>query len=85
MDELVSTDWGSDREVVIEADDRSGGTFRVPNSPWKFSSADTSTRGVPKFRGEDNAEVLSGMLGMDPAEIERLAADGVLSSRLPRR
>ncbi|MFM8625707.1 MAG: CaiB/BaiF CoA transferase family protein [Actinomycetota bacterium] len=85
MDELVSTDWGSDREVVIEADDRSGGTFRVPNSPWKFSSADTSTRGVPKFRGEDNAAVLSGMLGMDPAEIERLAADGVLSSRLPRR
>lgn len=85
MDELVSTDWGAERDVVIAADDRSGGTFRVPNSPWKFSAADTSTRGVPKFRGEDNAAVLSGMLGMDSAEIERLAADGVLSSRLPRR
>lgn len=85
MDELVSTDWGAERDVVIAADDRSGGTFRVPNSPWKFSAADTSTRGVPKFRGEDNAAVLSGMLGMDSTEIERLAADGVLSSRLPRR
>lgn len=85
MDELVRTDWGAERRVVIEADDRSGGTFRVPNSPWKFSSADTSTRGVPKFRGEDNASVLGDLLGMDPAEIDRLAGEGVLSSRLPKR
>ena len=85
MDELVRTDWGAQRRVVIEADDRSGGTFRVPNSPWKFSGADTSTRGVPKFRGEDNASVLGELLGMDPDDIDRLAGDGVLSSRLPKR
>ena len=85
MDELVRTDWGAQRRVVVDADDRSGGTFRVPNSPWKFSGADTSTRGVPKFRGEDNASVLGDLLGMDPAEIDRLASDGVLSSRLPKR
>ena len=85
MDELVRTDWGAQRRVVVDADDRSGGTFRVPNSPWKFSGADTSTRGVPKFRGEDNVSVLGDLLGMDPAEIDRLASDGVLSSRLPKR
>lgn len=85
MDELVTTDWGVERHVVIEADDRSGGTFRVPNSPWKFSGSDTSTRGVPKFRGEDNAVVLTEMLGMSADDIAKLDADGVLSSRLPKR
>lgn len=85
MDELVTTDWGVERGVVHEADDRSGGTIRVPNSPWRFSGSDTSTRGVPKFRGEDNHAVLSGMLDMEDDEIARLASEGVLSSRLPRR
>jgi len=85
MDELVATDWGVARDVIVDADDRSGGSIRVPNSPWKFSASDTSTRGIPKFRGEDNHLVLADMLGMGTDEIARLDADGVLSSRLPKR
>ena len=85
MEELVSTDWAEERGVVTRVDDRNGGSFRVPNSPWVFSAADTSLRGETKYRGEDNATVLRGLCGMSDAEIERLAAEGVLSSRLPRR
>lgn len=85
MDELVTTDWGVERDVVVDVDDRNGGTFRVPNSPWMFSGSDTSLRGTSKYRGEDNAEVLARLCGLDEAEVSRLTDAGVLSSRLPRR
>jgi len=85
MEELVSTDWAEERGVTVDIDDRNGGTFRVPNSPWVFSGTDTSLRGGSKYRGEDNATVLRELCGMGDADIERLAAEGVLSSRLPRR
>ncbi|MEY3690583.1 MAG: hypothetical protein RJB57_238, partial [Actinomycetota bacterium] len=84
MEELVSTDWAEERGVTVDIDDRNGGTFRVPNSPWVFSGTDTSLRGGTRYRGEDNAAVLRELCGMGDADIERLAAEGVLSSRLPK-
>ena len=85
MGELVATEWAEDRNVVIDADDRYGSTFRVPNAPWVFSGSDVSTRGIPKFRGEDNAEVLQQLAGITPEEVEQLTASGVLSIRLPKK
>lgn len=85
MSELAVTDWAEDRNVIIDADDRYGSTFRVPNAPWVFSGSDVSTRGIPKFRGEDNAEVLQQLAGVSPEEVERLTASGVLSIRLPKK
>ncbi|MEY2402277.1 MAG: hypothetical protein QOJ08_2388, partial [Ilumatobacteraceae bacterium] len=64
---------------------RGSGTVRVPNSPWQFASGDVGVRGEPRYRGEDNSEVLGEILGLDDAELQRLEAEGVLSSRLPRR
>ena len=84
MDELATTDWAHDRRAVIRIDDRSGGTFRVPNSPWHFSGSDTGTRGEAKFRGEDNRSVLTELLGYSDDDVTRLTHDGVLSERLPR-
>ena len=85
MSELADTEWAEDRNVIIDADDRYGSTFRVPNAPWVFSGSDVSTRGIPKFRGEDNAEVLQQLAGVTPEEVEQLTALGVLSIRLPKR
>ena len=85
MSELAETDWAEDRNVIINADDRYGSTFRVPNAPWVFSGSDVTTRGVPKFRGEDNAEVLQQLAGLTPEEVEQLTASGVLSIRLPKK
>lgn len=83
--DLADTQWGADREVTVEVDDRSGGSIRVPNSPWRFSDGpEVGLSGVPKFRGEDNREVLAGLLGCDTIELDRLEAEGVLSSRLPK-
>jgi bifunctional non-homologous end joining protein LigD len=69
---------------VVEVDDRGGGTIRVPNVPWRFSaSPDVGVSGVPKYRGEDNRALLGELLGYDDDRLDRLEADGVLSSRLP--
>ncbi len=84
--DVCSSDWARERDVIREVDDRGGGTFRVPNAPWKFSDApDVGLRGMPRFRGEDNAEVLAEVLGFSTDQIEAFVDDGVLSSHLPRR
>ncbi len=84
--QVCDSDWARERDVVREVDDRGGGTFRIPNAPWKFSDApDVGVRGGPRYRGEDNAEVLSELLGLGPDEIATLADSGVLSDHLPRQ
>ncbi len=82
--ELTDTDWARERHAVVDVDDRGGGTFRVPNVPWRFSaSPDVGVSGIPKYRGEDNRALLAELLGYDDDRLDRLEADGVLSSRLP--
>ncbi|MGZ4672266.1 MAG: CaiB/BaiF CoA transferase family protein [Ilumatobacteraceae bacterium] len=83
--ELCATDWAQDRGAVVEVSDRGGGTLRLPNSPWHFASGDVSVRGEPHYRGEDNRAVLAELLGLDDTALDRLEAEGVISSRMPRR
>jgi CoA:oxalate CoA-transferase len=83
--ELGDTDWAKERGAVVEVDDRGGGSVRMPNTPWHFASADVGLRGAPRYRGEDNRAVLAELLELDDGELDRLEADGVISSRMPRR
>ncbi len=83
--EVCDTDWAKERGVVVEVSDRGSGTLRLPNSPWRFASGDVGLHGEPRYRGEDNRAVLGELLHIDDAELDRLEADAVLSSRLPRR
>ena len=60
------------------------GTIRIPNPPWHFSDADDrGARSRPRYRGEDNREVLAELLGYDDATIDELESDGVITSRVP--
>ncbi len=82
--DLANSDWASERGAIVEVDDRGGGTFRLPNAPWRFSDAeDVGVHGAVRYRGEDNADVLRELLGSTDAEIARWEADGVLSHHLP--
>ncbi|WP_410959498.1 CoA transferase, partial [Salmonella sp. SAL4432] len=54
VNEISTTDWAEARGAIVEVDDRSGGTLRIPNSPWRFSGAETGVRGAPAYRGEHN-------------------------------
>jgi crotonobetainyl-CoA:carnitine CoA-transferase CaiB-like acyl-CoA transferase len=83
--EVATSPWARERQAVLGVTDRGDGEIRVPNSPFKFSDADVGVRGVPRYRGEDNREVLGRMLGLDDAELDRLEAEGVLTSRVPGR
>ena len=61
-----------------------GGSVRVPDAPWTFGDAsDVGVSGLPRYRGEDNRAVLAEVLGYDADRLDRLEADGVMSSRLP--
>ncbi len=82
--ELVDTSWANERGVVVDVDDRTGGTFQIPNVPWRFSAApDLRVDGTPKYRGEDNEMVLSEVLGYSADRIAELADNRIISSRLP--
>jgi len=83
--ELADTPWATDRGAIAEVDDRGGGTVRVPEAPWRFSSTPARARGGPAYRGEHNRDVLAELLDVDAATLDRLEADGVLSSRVPAR
>ena len=81
--EIGDSDWAAARGAVVSVSDRSGGEVRIPNSPWHFDGADSGVRGEPAFRGEHNRQVLAERLGLSDGELDRLEAEGVLSSRLP--
>ena len=83
--ELADTQWGAERNVTVRVSDRGDGTVRIPNAPWRFSDADTTTSGIPKYPGEDNEQVLREILGMSSTDVESLTAAGILLSRKPRK
>jgi crotonobetainyl-CoA:carnitine CoA-transferase CaiB-like acyl-CoA transferase len=83
--ELADTEWAIERGATVEVSDRGSGTIRVPNSPWRFSAGpEVGVTGIPKYRGEDNREVLGDLLDLDDEQLDALEADGIISSRLPR-
>lgn len=82
--EGASTEWAKARGAVVEVTDRGDGSFKVPNTPWRFSEATSGVHGEPAYRGEHNREVLRELLGMSEEAIEKLEANEILSSRVPK-
>ncbi len=83
VSEIAESEWAIERGAIREVDDRSGGVARMPAPPWIFGAGALPGPGLPPFQGEHNAEVLAE-LGLDPAEAERLRADGTMIERRPR-
>ena len=82
--ELAESEWARDWGAVVEVDDRSGGTVRLPGPPWRFSRSRLPPPGAPAFQGEHNAEVLAehGVEAEHIAELQRRRV--LLSRRSPR-
>jgi CoA:oxalate CoA-transferase len=78
--EAGQTPWAKERGAVVEVSGRGSGALKLPNSPWRFSKADS---GVPAYRGEHNREILRDWLQMDDAHCAELEAMQALSSRMP--
>ena len=82
--EIAESDWSTARGAIAHVPDRIGGEVRIPNAPWHFTHSHVGTSGEPRYRGEDNRTVLRNILNMADEEIDKLEADNVLSSRLPK-
>ncbi len=83
MSEALESEQTQARKMTRKIDDRSGRRVPVLDSPYRYSDASAGVRGLPAFRGEDNREVLSEVLGIDEKAIEDLERAGVISARVP--
>jgi len=70
----------TERALLVDVDDRRGGTRPLVRSPARFSATRNEIRGRAARRGEHNHEVLAEVLGYDPEKIRSLEARGVLSA-----
>jgi crotonobetainyl-CoA:carnitine CoA-transferase CaiB-like acyl-CoA transferase len=78
--EFAESEWAKEWGALVDVDDRSGGTLRMPGTPWHFSKSTLPAPGIPAFQGEHNVEVLSER-NVSDARIEDLKARGILLSR----
>ena len=81
--EALTGPLAQERNLLVEVDDRRGGTRRMVRPPARFSAARNEIRGCSARRGEHNREVLSQLLGYDDARIDSLEEAGVLSAAGP--
>src|SRR5690606_16449080 len=84
VEDLAAAEHVAHRGSIVEVDDRSGGTFAIPQAPWRFSATPARVAGPPAWRGEHNRAVCTGLLGLDDAAVDRLEAEGALVARPPR-
>ena len=80
LHEAATGPLAREREVLVEVDDRRGGTRPVVRSPYRFATSDCAVRGPAPRRGEHNAEVLGELLGLDAGRVRALEAEGVLDA-----
>jgi crotonobetainyl-CoA:carnitine CoA-transferase CaiB-like acyl-CoA transferase len=76
------------RGMIVQIDDRAGGTRPIAQSPYRFSDASSGVRGPAAHRGEHNRDVLKDWLNLADAEIEGLMMANILSAdphELPRQ
>ena len=66
------------RGTIAHIDDRAGGTRPIPQSPYRYSDAESRVRGPAPHRGEHNAQVLADWLGLDAGAAAAFAEAGVL-------
>jgi CoA:oxalate CoA-transferase len=79
IDKIIDHPQVKARNMIVETDDKSGGTIRVAGNPIKMSSIPEgpTRKPVPEI-GEHNFEILSELLGFDENQIEELKKEGVL-------
>ena len=56
--------------MIVQVDDRDGGTRPMADSPYRFSQARSGVRGPAAHRGEHNRQVLREWLSMADVDID---------------
>jgi formyl-CoA transferase len=75
--ELTQDEHLNRREVIVELDHPTRGTYRMPGWPVRMESSHVPVRPAPLL-GQHNHEVLGDLLGLGGDELGRLETDGVI-------
>jgi crotonobetainyl-CoA:carnitine CoA-transferase CaiB-like acyl-CoA transferase len=68
-----------ERQAFPELSDPRHGRRRVVGPPWRFSHTPAGIHKWSPALGEDNESVLSELLGLSPADLSDLKAEGTVS------
>ncbi len=78
VDQAASDPQILERQMVVEVEQVLSGKLKVPGSVFKLSETPGECNLAAPFLGQHNHEVYGGLLGLDEAEIDRLAEKGVI-------
>ena len=78
IDQVVSDPQIAARNMFINVKHPTAGTFKVVNSPFKFSRTHYKVESASPELGEHTQEVLSQLSGMTQDEISRLRDSGII-------
>ena len=70
------------RELVQEIARDDGTPVRFVGYPGKFSASPVTYRHAPPRSGQDTRAVLGEVLGLSDAEVDALAAEGIVAEQL---
>jgi CoA:oxalate CoA-transferase len=81
--EALTGPLAKERDLLVEVDDRRGGTRLLVKSPARFSESKNEIRAKTPRRGEHNAEVLGELLDYSDSRIRDLENRAVLLASKP--
>jgi CoA:oxalate CoA-transferase len=76
--DALTGDLARERELLVEVDDRRGGTRPVVRSPARLSASGNHIRGPAPRCGEHALEILREVLGYDESRLRGLRESGAL-------
>ena len=78
FDEVLEDPQLTHRQFFADAEHESGGKFRYPGPPYRFSATTPRlVRPAPRL-GQHNEKVLCGELGISLSELERISREGII-------
>jgi CoA:oxalate CoA-transferase len=78
--EALTGPIAKERDLLVDVDDRKGGTRPLVRSPARFSGTRNEVRGRAAEQGEHNREVLRDVLGYAESHLEQLEKSRVIST-----
>jgi len=78
VDKVASDPQVLAREMIVEVEHQMTGAVGIPGVPIKLSETPGSVDAPAPNLGEHTDEVLTGLLGMAPDEVDRLKRQGVV-------
>jgi crotonobetainyl-CoA:carnitine CoA-transferase CaiB-like acyl-CoA transferase len=66
------------RQMFVETDDTLGGRFKSLQTPIRLTNSEDSGAATPPLLGENNLEILCGIGGLSPEQLDQLEQQGAV-------